>query len=247
MNPDLSFEEIPLLSTEIFTEPSTPKIRVNPGLSSPFSQFCMNALSPIPAHSHSPSLTSMHAAFSSPLKIRPQRTVQKINFSEIESKIHLQASCVSVEIKVIPDSPEIPKIRPRKRSQDKAACCNCQKSRCLKLYCDCFSLGQFCSDCTCVDCLNRVENEEARKEAMNSILEKNPEAFRPKITQSEDRLRHQKGCNCKRSGCLKRYCECFQSSIKCSEVCKCTGCNNKDFGNNCKRKQKGRAKNKKNM
>ena len=247
MNPYLSFEDPPLLSTEIFTEPSTPKTRANPCPSSPFSQFCMNALSPIPANYHSPSATPVRAPYASPLKIRPQRTVQKINFSAIESKIHLQASCVSVEIKVIPDSPEIPKIRPRKKSQDKAACCNCQKSRCLKLYCDCFSLGQFCSDCTCSDCLNRVENEEARKEAMSSILEKNPEAFRPKIAHSDDRVRHQKGCNCKRSGCMKRYCECYQSSIKCSEVCKCTGCNNKEGGSNGRRRNRGRVKNEKNM
>ena len=35
-----------------------------------------------------------------------------------------------------------------------------------------------------------------------------------------------KSCNCKKSNCLKLYCECFQQGAYCSEDCNCIGCHN---------------------
>ncbi|XP_011165986.2 protein lin-54 homolog [Solenopsis invicta] len=114
-------------------------------------------------------------------------------------------------------------IRPRKP-------CNCTKSQCLKLYCDCFANGEFCHMCNCNNCSNNLGNEEERQRAIKSCLERNPNAFRPKIGKGretgEDIRRHNKGCNCKRSGCLKNYCECYEAKIPCSGNCKCIGCRN---------------------
>ncbi|GFR79222.1 Lin-54-like protein [Elysia marginata] len=107
--------------------------------------------------------------------------------------------------------------------------CNCTKSQCLKLYCDCFANGEFCQNCNCTNCANNLEHEEERSKAIKCCLDRNPQAFHPKIGKAKDvegNRRHTKGCNCKRSGCLKNYCECYEAKIMCSEFCKCVGCKN---------------------
>jgi len=114
--------------------------------------------------------------------------------------------------------------------------CNCKRSNCLKLYCECFAAGIYCrSDCNCVSCFNNISYENLRMEAVEAILDRNAMAFRPKIlpgakagsgTAAMVAARHNRGCQCKKSFCLKKYCECFQAGIVCSTRCKCKECKN---------------------
>ena len=34
--------------------------------------------------------------------------------------------------------------------------CNCKKSKCLKLYCECFAANRLCDGCSCKDCGNNT-------------------------------------------------------------------------------------------
>lgn len=73
----------------------------------------------------------------------------------------LQSSDISTELG----------LRPRRA-------CNCTKSQCLKLYCDCFANGEFCNRCNCNNCYNNLNYEELRQKAIRACLERNPNAFR---------------------------------------------------------------------
>lgn len=107
--------------------------------------------------------------------------------------------------------------------------CNCTKSQCLKFYCDCFAAGEYCYGCNCKDCMNDKDSEE-REKAVKMSMERNPFAFKSKEQSEEQQRLHQRGCNCKRSGCLKNYCECYEAKISCSANCRCLG---KFFYNYC--------------
>lgn len=124
--------------------------------------------------------------------------------------------------------------------------CNCKKSKCLKLYCDCFRAQKYCDGCNCQQCANGPEHESERQRSMLSITERNPEAFLPRITSDSPTKHgqhvgdlpngtvsppyavqyHFSGCHCKKSACLKKYCECFQAQVPCQARCRCQDCKN---------------------
>ncbi|GMY20974.1 protein tesmin/TSO1-like CXC 3 [Fagus crenata] len=128
--------------------------------------------------------------------------------------------------------------------------CNCKRSKCLKLltahvlqysYCECFAAGLYCVEpCSCQDCFNKPIHEGTVLETRRQIESRNPLAFAPKVIRSTEVVpefgdeinktpasaRHIRGCNCKKSSCLKKYCECFQGGVGCSINCRCIGCKN---------------------
>ena len=45
---------------------------------------------------------------------------------------------------------------------EKKECCGCKKTKCLKLYCECFQAKRYCVGSNCHGCHNRPEFEGLR-------------------------------------------------------------------------------------
>ena len=71
-------------------------------------------------------------------------------------------------------------------------CCSCNKTKCIKKYCECFANNKFCQNCLCPDCRN------SQKYMGEGIGENNEKNKNKEIIV----------CTCSKSGCNKKYCEC---------------------------------------
>ena len=112
----------------------------------------------------------------------------------------------------------------RKHNSEAVKSCNCKKSKCLKLYCECFASGQYCAGCKCNECHNTAEYIKERKAAITRISKKNPLGF---IRRLPDNSHNQLvGCNCKKSECQRNYCSCYRTGLACTKLCKCVQCKN---------------------
>ena len=172
----------------------------------------------------------------------------------IEEKTHVEKSSDDKRSQIIEEKKEIiPEltINPEKVNdplgQISDFICNCKKSKCLKLYCECFAKGKLCNSlCNCLDCYNKQEDCKQRKLALRNIylkarknekdvddlLDMDLDSFVKPNTNSKN-----VGCNCKKSHCKKKYCECYDEGRPCGDHCKCEGCRNY-LGAKVKRKEK---------
>ena len=100
--------------------------------------------------------------------------------------------------------------------------CKCTKIDCLKLYCECFAKGRVCGEaCSCVCCHNTPANEEDIQKARSIVNYRQPGYFPGAPSYVPARK-----CTCKKSLCRKKYCECFNAGMKCTEDCECCDCHN---------------------
>jgi len=144
---------------------------------------------------------------------RPQSRVQPFQLSEFDVKsssiIKKLTICEEEELgkrEISTFNLSFEEIEIEQPRQSRFIYCTCQKSKCNKLYCECFANGRGCSDdCGCSNCKNCCD----QKDALDS--QKKAEF---------------KGCNCRRSKCSKKYCECFVRGQECTALCKCVSCEN---------------------
>lgn len=86
------------------------------------------------------------------------------------------------------------------------------------MYCSCFHEGKKCrSECQCTQCKNVEGFEDEIKKAVDHVKKK---AQRNHVQVNELFKKDRSDtCNCKKTKCQKRYCECFLQKKKCTQKC----------------------------
>ena len=124
--------------------------------------------------------------------------------------------------KVIKAGKKSPKSKKKTKNKSKDQTCNCKKTKCLKLYCNCFLKKAFCTEkCKCKGCFNISKHKELRDLIIKQTIEKNPLSFtsKYKTIEGKNKKLNSRGCNCQKTKCQKNYCDCFSQGIGCSEIC----------------------------
>jgi hypothetical protein len=114
----------------------------------------------------------------------------------------------------------------------KKVVCTCTRTQCQKKYCACFSLGKYCQGCDCKGCLNKPNDN-------NTIIQEEEKMYnnqKEKEINIQQNLCHDNKsqaivCNCTKSKCMKKYCECYKMNIDCGSLCRCIDCQNKNNQN----------------
>jgi hypothetical protein len=99
--------------------------------------------------------------------------------------------------------------------------CSCSKTQCNRYYCECYRSGLYCIDCNCKNCDN--------KPPKNYVSNRHP-TLSTNQTKTETVI-----CTCTKSGCNKKYCECYKNGTKCNSSCRCVGCENSENAHNWKK------------
>ncbi len=112
--------------------------------------------------------------------------------------------------------------------------CTCTRTQCQKKYCACFARGKPCIGCDCKGCLNTPrENNTIYPERGQIYNNNNPKEEEININRNiyQDSKSHSIVCNCTKSKCMKKYCECYKMNIPCGSLCRCIDCQNKNTPN----------------
>lgn len=163
-----------------------------------------------------------------------QEQIQKVNQQKLNQSHNLSVKEGHSEIKSSNTKVvEIKFAENLKNQQVEGLSCKCKKTNCLKLYCECFLNGNICGpSCKCTECMNNVEHLEIRNILLWEHYEKGAITFDPTEikageTTLNSRFKKTANCNCDKTGCNKKYCECFRLGLKCSSECRCKNCQNK--------------------
>ena len=109
--------------------------------------------------------------------------------------------------------------------------CTCSKTGCKKKYCACFSMNKYCEDCECKDCENKPKNVDNNNSTNNNhiIKQENLEKMNYSKTDISNSKNQRIICNCTKSNCMKKYCECYKQGLNCNSLCRCIECKNKNY------------------